>query len=105
VAKQRPRHTGSTTYTPKRTKIYEEQVAWAARSVQSFADDARISLRITLHDDEAVVEIAEIASDEKSKLTGDIDNYAKSIMDGIVQGGLIANDRQIDILEVWRRGH
>ena len=43
-------------------------------------------------------------SDLRSKLRGDIDNYAKSVLDGIVKGGMIKDDIHIMGLSVVKAG-
>jgi Holliday junction resolvase RusA-like endonuclease len=80
VAKQRARTVNGHTYTPPKTRAYEEAVAMLARSTrESFIGDVHVLIDLT----------------SKTKLRGDIDNYAKSILDGIVKGGLIVDDRDI----------
>jgi Holliday junction resolvase RusA-like endonuclease len=44
----------------------------------------------------------DIFIETQRRLTGDLDNYAKSILDGIVKGGLIEDDSQIDQLRIGR---
>ena len=90
------------TYTPPKTREYEELVAWTARLIAPFGPDSRLRVRITLHDGLADVEVVELDREARTKLRGDVDNYAKSIVDGLVKGGLIGDDRQIDELEVLR---
>jgi len=93
VAKGRPRATKTgIVYTPKATRDFEEHVAWMARSAKGkpFAPSDRLSVEISLHT-------------KNRLLMGDIDNYAKSILDGLVKGGLIPDDGQIDHLCIERR--
>jgi Holliday junction resolvase RusA-like endonuclease len=80
VAKQRARTVNGHTYTPPATRSYEEAVAMTARSMR----------KTILGDVHVLIDLV-----SKTKLRGDIDNYAKSILDGVVKGGLIADDRDI----------
>ena len=41
----------------------------------------------------------------KRKLRGDLDNYAKAVLDGLQIGGMIANDRQVQNLSLSYGGH
>lgn len=90
VTKGRPQFERGRAHTPKRTREFEEQVAWAARTVPPIPRDARLSVELSLF--------------SKRKLTGDLDNYAKAILDGLQKGGLFENDGQIDVLQVARLG-
>lgn len=86
VAKQRARSIRpGVFYTPTRTRRYEELVAGRAR-------DAGTKIK-----GEIVIEIALMT---RRRLTGDIDNYAKSILDGIVKGGLIDDDSEVVSLSI-----
>lgn len=89
VAKQRPRTVNGNTYTPPKTRQFEEFVAWQTRSQRD---------GVTLEDDLRVT-ITLIA---KRRLTGDVDNYAKAVLDGVVKGGAIKDDSQIVDLRVLK---
>lgn len=85
VAKERARTMKGYTYTPPRTRAYEEHVAMVARSTgKTFDGDIRVFIDLR----------------SKAKLRGDIDNYAKCVLDGMVKGGLISDDRQIVHLNI-----
>ena len=92
VAKQRARTVNGHTYTPARTRHYEELVAMYCRAAGARFAGA-VSVEITLC--------------SKRRLAGDLDNYAKAILDGMVKGQMIADDRQVDKLIVERveNGH
>lgn len=82
VAKQRARTVNGHTYTPPATREYEELVAWSAtaqRARHTLTGDVLVSMTITT----------------RKRLRGDIDNYEKAILDGLVKGGALADDRQV----------
>jgi len=98
-AKQRPRMTRTgRTYTPTQTKEYEQSIADAYSGVLF----AKGPLHVTLIFDNDKTEITiQSVQDESnpSKLRGDIDNYAKSVLDGL-NGIAYTDDRQIVSLEL-----
>ena len=92
VPKHRPRASGAGhkiyVYTPAETKRYERQVmllAAAAAKGRVFFGDIAISIKLYFSD----------------RKFGDIDNYAKSILDGL-QGTLFENDKQVARLHIER---
>lgn len=86
VPKERPRiGKHGNVYTPQATREYEEAVAWAVRaSRQRVEGDCEVSMCLFLRPD----------------AKGDIDNMAKSILDGLVKGGGIKDDSQVTSLLV-----
>ena len=85
-------------YTPKETKEYEQSIADAYSGVL-FAEGP---LHVTLIFDNDKTEITIRSMRNKSnpsKLRGDIDNYAKSILDGL-NGVAYTDDKQIVSLEL-----
>ena len=99
TSKQRPRMTRSgRAYTPKDTKEYEDSIAQAYSGVM-FAEGP---LHVTLIFDNDKTEITIRSMRNKSnpsKLRGDIDNYAKSVLDGL-NGVAYTDDKQIVSLEL-----
>lgn len=87
VAWERVRTNQGRFFKPKRTRDYEERVAWACRTFGA----------LNLGTAECSVSIELCA---KRRLTGDPDNYAKCVLDGLQIGGMIANDRQVRELHV-----
>ena len=72
VPKHRPRvNRNGTVYTPQKCRVYEESVGWAAKQVFRNPYDGPIELQIRIF----------IAS--KGGKIGDLDNYIKSISDGL----------------------
>ena len=77
---------GGRFFTPKRTREYEELVAWTARTQPFALGSGPVALRIVLK--------------SSSALKGDIDNYAKAILDGMVKGQMMVDDSQVYSLSV-----
>lgn len=78
VTKGRPRWgKGGRPFTPKRTRDYEELVAWHCRAMRS-----KVTGPVHVH----------IHLVSGTSLRGDPDNYAKAILDGAVKGELIDDD-------------
>ncbi len=101
-AKQRPRMTRyGRAYTPKATHIFENAVAdgW---NKNYWYGDSPIAIQIVLDKDTFTVTISEYkAATPTSPLRGDIDNYAKSILDGL-NGVAFKDDSQVRSLEVTK---
>mgnify|MGYP006268278319 CR=1 FL=1 len=99
-AKQRPRMSRrGRAYTPKATHIFENAVA-SGWNKNYWYGDSPIAIQIVLGKDWFDVTISEYKSEnEKSPLRGDIDNYAKSILDGL-NGVAFTDDSQVRSLEV-----
>lgn len=86
VPKGRPRSTrAGGVYTPKRTRDYEDQVAWACRAAR--ASHGNVDVHVTIRF-------------ECGRQHGDIDNLAKAVLDGLVKGQAIDDDRQVVKLTV-----
>lgn len=94
IAKGRPKTTMKSgkpvTFTPSRTRAYERMVVAAIR--YQLPDDVLEGEHLSV----------EISISTKRRLTGDLDNYAKAILDAIVTSGLIVDDNRIDHLSVSR---
>lgn len=86
VAKGRPRLGRGGTYTPAATREFEALVAWHARAMRLRLGGATVHVTIELW--------------SRTPLRGDIDNYAKAVLDGLQKGGAIDNDRQVASLQV-----
>lgn len=87
VPKGRPRvGRGGSVYTPQRTREYEECVAWAVKASRGRVDGpCEVSIRLEL----------------LPGPRGDLDNYAKAILDGAEKGGAFGNDRDVVDLRVF----
>lgn len=77
---------GGRIFTPKRTRAYEELVAWTARTQPFAIGSGPVALRIVLQ--------------SATALRGDIDNYAKAILDGMVKGQMMDDDSQVYSLQI-----
>lgn len=113
VPKQRPRLGGRTAYTPKKTRDYEERVRMAFRS--SYRDavpvfDAGVPVRAYI---EVIIPIPKSWSNRKhiaaergeivpTSRNGDVDNYAKSILDAL-NGLMYEDDSQVTTLYVTKK--
>jgi len=87
VPKGRPRFTKhGGVYTPKRTKEYEELVGWSYRTVQKSRYDGLVEVSIRL-------------IYRSKKRLPDIDNVAKSILDGL-NGAAWDDDKCVASLHV-----
>jgi len=87
VPKSRPRlGRGGKTFTPERTRLYEEAVAWQCRAQRVWLGRSAVEVTIELH--------------STAELRGDLDNYAKAVLDGLQAGEAIVNDRQVVALHV-----
>jgi len=95
--KERPRSgkQGGKLYTPKGT-IEAEKALAAAYDGPTF--EGPLSMSLWLHPDKTHV-LLEDDGPRRFKLQGDVDNYAKLVMDGL-QGTAYDNDRQITRLLV-----
>ena len=76
---------GGAVYTPAKTREYEERVAWLVKAARApVAGACEVSIVLAL----------------RPGSRGDIDNYAKALLDGLVKGGGIADDRDVTRLLV-----
>lgn len=101
IAKGRPRMSRrGRVFTPERTRIFEDRVAesWVHEINATFL--VPVSVEIELHKDYFIVTISEWTEDEKNPMRGDIDNYAKSILDGLNKVAY-EDDKQVRSLKVW----
>ena len=96
-AKQRPRMSRrGRAYTPKATHEFETRVATGWNKRKKFKDKP-VSVSIELGKDFFTVKVVEIDTETPSALRGDIDNYVKSILDGL---NGIAWDDDIQVREL-----
>lgn len=82
-------------YTPAETRAYEEAVGWAGRIAGMEPIIGPVRVRYEVYADCAVVEIEQVQQWPKERgRYGDLDNYSKSIMDGLI-GIAYKDDKQI----------
>ena len=108
VAKERARVVNGRAFTPRRTKAYEEQVAWAYRQQKGkfYAEEpvkVKIELYFTPPKRTTKKELERILTGQ-AIYTGkkDIDNIAKSILDGL-NGVAYIDDRQVVELNISKQ--
>ena len=84
IAKARPRVSGAgKVYTPTRTRKYENAVAMAAMAAGVKLQEGRAYVvDIELSKSDAIVHIMDVG-ELTNTMRGDVDNYCKSILDGI----------------------
>jgi Holliday junction resolvase RusA-like endonuclease len=99
-AKGRPRATKSGhVYTDASTREYEKAVAEAYRSSDGPKFDGPVQIKINVNVHYADVTIESI--DNESKLRGDLDNYVKSILDGLNKVAYL-DDKQVHMIEAYK---
>lgn len=97
-AKGRPRVTKTGhAYTPKATMDYEKEIKEAYKGPLFEVGLLSVKLRFTVEGTEIMIEPVThnpLTEGPKTKLTGDIDNYAKAVLDAL-NGVAYTDDRQI----------
>lgn len=95
-AKQRPRNGGGHTYTPKPTKVAEKILKdfFLAEVGEDFVPfEGPISMSVEMDKEQLHIVITEMP-DHTTKLTGDVDNYLKTVGDALNKVAY-ADDKQI----------
>lgn len=104
-AKQRPRSGkgGRQSYTPAATKRAEKAIREAFEEVAGDFDpvEGSVAVQLTITPDDVKVSISQDDYETPWKLRGDIDNYAKTILDAL-NGVLYEDDKQIVYLQVMK---
>ena len=101
-SKQRPRSTRSGhTYTPKETREYEKLISELYTGT-TFAEGP-LHVTLVFDNDKTEITIKELKPKRNpSKLRGDLDNYAKAILDAL-NGVAYTDDKQIISLELRKQ--
>lgn len=98
VPKDRPRLGAHSIYTPQKTKDYEMLIADTAllcKMEQGWKSEiAFYKVFITLTKTKTKIRVEKVDKGKKI-LKGDIDNYVKSVLDGIVKGRIIPDDNWV----------
>jgi crossover junction endodeoxyribonuclease RusA len=102
-AKQRPRvGKGGRIYTPRETAEYEAHVGWCWREAGGERIEKGTAVRVELHVSKDGVEVVvEPAEDRRHTARADLDNIAKSVLDGL-NGVAFDDDRQVAELLIYR---
>lgn len=97
VPASRPRVAHGHAYYSRRYAEWKEAAAWQVRAAgQRF--DGPVALRVVFHRDSVEVEV--VAGPERcSGVSADLDNLVKGVMDALVAGGVLGDDRQVTVLE------
>lgn len=100
-AKQRPRVANNIAYTPKATKDAEAAIRAAyieaSEGVGPLAGP--LGVKVVMHNDRFDITFTETVEYTQRKLRGDVDNYAKTILDSL-NGVAYDDDSQITTLTV-----
>lgn len=99
-SKGRPRKGKNGFYTDKATKEYEDAIRnyYVDNGFMKFEGNVQVSA--TFMPDHIHVQIIDVK--EESKLRGDVDNYVKSLLDGL-NGVAFADDKQVVNLKAFKR--
>lgn len=98
--KQRPRFTrrGNRAYTPKETKLYEQQIAKAYRMAANGFTFGELPVKICIT---AIFPKAKTSRKEYPTVKPDIDNIQKAVFDGL-NGAAYNDDKQIVTVTVHK---
>ena len=91
-AKGRPRAGKYGMYTDKATREYEQAIKEAYLASEGPLFEGPVTLSVTFNKDKILLTISEVKAE--SSLRGDLDNYIKSIMDGL-NGVAYKDDGQV----------
>ena len=90
-------------YTPHNTVVFEKAIrdAWEEQHKDEAPLTGPVSMTVVIGSDWVEVRIEELVESHRPRyVQGDIDNYVKSISDGL-NGVAYKDDKQVHHLEVW----
>ena len=99
-AKGRPRAGRNGMYTDKSTREYEDAIRQAYIDLDLPKLEGNLQITVNFQKDNIWVQL--ISVKEESKLRGDVDNYVKSLLDGL-NGVAYDDDKQIVNLKAFKR--
>lgn len=98
----RPVDTDGRRLNPVRYRRWKSDAVTAiqvAAGLRSFTGE--VAVDIDLHPDRVEIKIGQVLSRRAgSGIQGDVDNYAKAVLDAIQEAGVIANDRDVTVMMV-----
>lgn len=90
-------------YTPDKTVQFEKAIAeaWAEQNPDMAPLEGPLYMRVIINSDTIDIDLAELEESHRPKyITGDVDNYVKSISDGLNAVAYL-DDKQIHHMEVF----
>ncbi len=85
VPKGRPRFKNGHAYTPKKTREYEDLVAYHSLHKQGSFPEGPVRVTLSFH----------------TKSKADLDNLIKSVLDGVQLAGVFKDDRQVRAINAY----
>jgi Holliday junction resolvase RusA-like endonuclease len=96
-AASRPRVTAGHAYYPAR---YQSWLKVAAAEIQSRWKgrplEGPVHVSVFFQPDQIIVDIEEVARTHRGPIRGDLDNLLKPVLDALVRGGVLGDDRQVE---------
>lgn len=93
-------------YTPEPYRTWKAGAAVAAQAaakLRRFPEGSEVAVAIDVFPGRVEVRVSALEADDRrrpSDLTGDLDNYAKAVLDALQAAGTIANDHAVADLRV-----
>lgn len=104
ISKIRPRHGKGNTFTPKRSREFEDAIRGAYRGPTFHGP---IEMKVWMNIEGFYVAMSNLSGDvDRGGLTGDVDNYAKSVLDGLqpAKGMPLMSEAYRDDKDITRLG-
>ena len=103
--KERPRMTRrGRAFTPKKTLVAEAEIAeWIDKHVRAKPYTGAVGVTIRFRKDDIKVTVTE--RKRLSKLRGDVDNYAKLVMDALQKSHLLGDDKQVVRIDATKENY
>lgn len=81
-------------FTPEKTLIAEDTIRGAWRAADGPVFEGPVYVEVWFNEYETVITVGVDKNEEPSKLRGDIDNYVKTVMDGLNEAAWL-DDKQV----------
>lgn len=95
----RTRGRGAARFTPERYRVWKESVGWHLRRAKVRPLEGPVAVSMIVSPEGVTVAFEPVATGRPKGLRGDLDNYAKGILDA-AQGIAYADDRQVVAVSV-----